>query len=315
MSSRSFLIFCDVTCDLSEELRTEYEIDYIPGRVTFADGVDRAGVLDWSAYPLSVNEFCDALRKDPSSFKTATPRLSDFFDAFRKAWDQKKGILLICLSSGMSSTYQYALNAKTAFLEEYPDAVIEVVDSLRYGLGMGMMAIEASMRRAEGMDLKATAEWLMVNRNAFHQAGWLDDLTFLAKMKRINNAAAFFGTLIGIKPIGEFAENGMTTVMVKVKGEKAAFPVLVEYLRQTIVDPEEAVLCIAFSSRRKQAEAYRDMIEEALHPKKIYLCEQYPSTITNIGPGLMACYYLGKPISRDLIDETKLINEIAEANK
>ena len=56
-----------------------------------------------------------------------------------------------------------------------------------------------------------------------------------------------------------------------------------------------------------QAEEYRRLIEEKFHPKAIFINDVFPSCGINIGPGLMAAYYVGKPISSDLSEEKAII--------
>ena len=79
-------------------------------------------------------------------------------------------------------------------------------------------------------------------------------------------------------------------------------------------DPGEQVFFIAQSNRLAQAQQYKQMIEERFHPKGVYIKDVYPFCGINVGPGLMAAYYKGKPISADLSTERALIEKfIAEA--
>ena len=163
------------------------------------------------------------------------------------------GCLAIAMSGAMSGSYNNYLNAKKEVLKEYPDAHIEVFDSLRFGAGLGLMLVWASILRSEGKSLDEVVAFLKENRDCFHQMGWLDDLSFVAKKGRITHAKAFFGTLIGIKPLGDFDQNGMTTVLGKAKGEKAAYDAIIEYIKQTVVDPENQIMFVSHSNREKNA--------------------------------------------------------------
>ena len=140
--------------------------------------------------------------------------------------------------------------------------------------------------------------------------GWLDDLSFVAKKGRISHSKAFLGKLIGVKPLGEFDHSGVTTVVGKAKGERSAYKAILEYMNQTIEDPSDQIIIIANTNRMAQAEVLRGMIEEKFHPKAIYINDVYPACGLNIGPGLMAAYYVGKPISDDLSSEKELISKI-----
>ena len=121
---------------------------------------------------------------------------------------------------------------------------------------------------------------------------------------------AFFGTLAGVKPIGEFDYNGLTTVLGKVKGAKTAYSVLLGYMEATIENPEDQIIFIAQTNRLPQAMEYKKMIEEKFHPKAVFVNDVFPSCGINIGPGLMAAYYMGKPISRDLSEERALFEKL-----
>ena len=54
----------------------------------------------------------------------------------------------------------------------------------------------------------------------------------------------------------------------------------------------------------------KQLIQEKFNPKEIYVNDVYPACGINIGPGLMAAYYVGKVISDGLEEEKKLITSI-----
>lgn len=306
----NFVILPDTTCDLSADIRKEFSVDYVSAHYTAPDGKERDCLLDWKKEGLEKETFYKDLRSRPNDYSTASPSPAEFAAAIEKNYREGKGVLILTISSALSGTYDFAKEGADEFIAAHPDARVRVVDSLRYSVAMGLMAVYASILRGEGKTLDETADWLEVNKNRFHQAGWLDDLSFVAKKGRINHAKAFFGTLAGIKPIGELDNNGLTTVLGKAKGEKQAYQVFLGYMEKTIENPEENVILIADSNRNKQALAYRDMIEEKFHPKAIYMTDVFSSCGINVGPGLMAAYYFGKPISDGLEEEKKIVTEL-----
>ena len=56
-----------------------------------------------------------------------------------------------------------------------------------------------------------------------------------------------------------------------------------------------------------KAEKYKQMIEERFKPKEVIIMDVFPFCGINIGPGLMAAYYIGKPISKGLTTEKALL--------
>ena len=77
--------------------------------------------------------------------------------------------------------------------------------------------------------------------------------------------------------------------------------------RLTIENAEEQVIFIAQTDRMKQAVIFKQMIEERFHPRDVRIMDVHVSCGVNVGPGLMAAYYIGKPISKDLAEEKAII--------
>ena len=305
---KSFIILADATCDLSEEFQKEYDIGVIPGHIALPDGTEIPAFLKWEKY--SREDFYASLKKNPNGYSTSPANVAEFSAAMEPYAAENVGVLLLTISSGISGAFNFASQAREELLQKYPSAEIRIVDSMRFGPGFGLMAVWASMLRAQGKTLAETTQWLEDNKNRFHQAGWLDDLSFVAKKGRITQPKAFFGTLAGVKPIGEFDYNGLTTILGKVKGAKTAYSVLLGYMEATIENPEEQIIFIAQTNRLPQAMEYKKMIEEKFHPKAVFINDVFPSCGINIGPGLMAAYYMGKPISRDLSEERALFDKL-----
>ena len=307
---KTFAILADVTCDLDEALQKQYDIRVLSGHLGLPDKREVLSKPEWDW--CSGEEFYRNLKRNPSGYTTAPPNVVEFAAAMEEYAAQGVPILVMTISGGMSSTFNCAKQAKIAVLEKYPDAQICCIDSKRFGPGFGLMAIYAALCRQRGMSLDQTYAYLEENKNKFHQAGWHDDLAFVAKKGRITNAKAFLGTLAGIKPIGEFDSNGFTTVIGKVKGTRTALNVLLSYVEATAAAPEEHIFFVAHSNRLKQAMEYKAMLEERFHPKAVYFGEVHASCGVNVGPGLVAVYYMGTPISSDLSEERKLIESFAE---
>ena len=311
---KKFVILPDITCDLNKEIRREFDIEVVGGHIKYPNGKEEPSMLDWAECSYlsepTAEAFYSELKKNPDGFTTAPANVYEYCSAFEKYVKEGYGILSMSISSGMSGTYNFTLQARNMVLEKYPQAEIKCFDSMRFGPGFGLMAVWASLLRKEGKTLDETVRFLEDNKNRFHQMGWLDDLSFVAKKGRISHPKAFFGKLIGIKPLGEFDPSGVTAVIGKAKGEKSAYRAILEYIDQTIENPSDQVILIANSSRKPQAEALKAMIEERFHPRAIYISDIYPACGINIGPGLMAAYYVGKPISDDLSQEKDMVSRI-----
>lgn len=304
---KNYAIIADATCDLSKEICEKHDIKVVKGIITLPDKSQIEAPLEWDRFDRV--GFYNNLKKNPDGYSTAPANPAVFKQVFKEAYDEGKDILCMTISGTMSGANGFAAIAKKEIEAEIPDIKINLIDSMRFGPGFGLMVLYAAQKCDEGKSLEETTQYIEENKNRFHQAGWLDDLSFVAKKGRLTHAKAFFGTLAGVKPIGEFDYNGMTTVLGKAKGAKAAYDVLIKYIEATIENPKEQHIFIAQTNRYAQAEAYKKLIEEKFSPKSVTICDVFPSNGINVGPGLMAAYYVGKPISKDLAEEKALIEK------
>ncbi len=308
---KKYVIITDGTSDITEQMQKEFDIRVVPGQIHTPEKNDIQQFFSWK--DVSREEFYSKLKKNPNGYSTSPPNPEKFAGVFKEYAAQKTDMLVMTMSSTMSGTFGFAQKGRELALKEYPDAKIVVIDSLRFGPGFGLMVIKAAQLRDEGLTLDEVTDWLEKNKCRYHQAGWLDDLSFVAKRGRVNHAAALMGTIVGIKPIGEFDYNGMTTVIGKAKGAKKAYSALIKYIGATIEDPEDQMIFIAQTNRLPQAETYKKMIEETIKPKEVRIIDVFPASGINVGPGLMAAYYIGKPISTELKEEKELINRFLNA--
>ncbi|MBQ1616889.1 MAG: DegV family protein, partial [Ruminococcus sp.] len=275
-----FAIIADGSCDLNEKYQKDYDIRIIPGHINYPDQQDAPFILKWENSERDA--FYKALSKNPDGFSTAPPNIEEFKRVFTEYAEKGEDVLCITISGGISGACGFATQAKNEVVKSYPNARIVIVDSLRFSAGHGLLVILAAKLRASGHTIDQVVAYLEENKNRIHQCGWLDDLSFVAKKGRLTHSKAFFGKLAGVKPIGEFDYNGLTTVIGKVKGAKKAYSVLLEYLDNTIENASEQTIFIAQTSRYPQAEKYKEMIEQRFRPKEVIIVDVFPSCGINV---------------------------------
>ena len=132
----------------------------------------------------------------------------------------------------------------------------------------------------------------------------------IARRGRITMGKAILGSFAGVKPMGDCNAEGYTTVLGKAKGIKKALDATVKYVKATIIEPEEQFLLISHTDRYEYAMLLKDMIEKEIPVKNIYVSDVYPGCAPNIGPGMIAVYYLGNEIEPDLASEKEAMAAI-----
>jgi len=305
--SKSFVILPDNTCDLDESIRKEYDIEFVPGFYSI-NGKDFLNDLTWNS--IGRSEFYSALRKQPEAYASAPPNTTQYEEAFEKFAKQGLDILCLTISSKMSGSFNFAQMAQKTISKKYPEAKILIIDSRKFSSAMGLLAVHASIMRSEGKTIEEVYNKLEETKLCYHQSGWCEDLPFVAKQGRINGAAAFFGTLISIKALGDIDANGMTTVVGKAKGDKSGYKAALDYIEKTAVDIKNQTMIVCHTDREEKALELKRQIEERFHPKRVLFTSVYPSCGINMGPGMLTCYYVGEKISEGLEKEKAIMSEI-----
>ena len=306
----SYAILGDVTCDLNDELRERFEIDgYTKGHIFSADGEEMESVIGWTF--TTAQEFYSAMKSKKARYTTSpssAEEIADYWESFLKLG---LDILAISISGALSVTFNLMVNAQKKMLEQYPERKIRVVDSRKYSVAYGLLVIRASELRKQGLSLEENAAVLDQEKSGIHQMGSMDDLFFVASKGRMSHSKAFMGTLIGIKPLGDFDENGLVTVLTKTKGFENAYHIIIEYMKKTIINPQEQLIILAQTQREKQSLELAELIRKHIGPKELVISDIYPANGVNIGPGLLAAYYWGSPIT-DLENEKEIMKNVME---
>ena len=305
----SFAIITNDACALPRNLREEYGVDEVfYGNIEFPDGHSEKGDLDWER--MTATSYFNSMASKKFIYKTSCANVDEIYETMERQAKQGKDILCIVLSGALSGTYPFSIKAGEKIMKDYPNVKVKVIDSMRYSTALGMIVLEACMRRAEGMSFDETVAWVEEHKRNFHQMGMMDDMFFLARTGRVSKAKAFFGNLAGIEPMAEFNSEGMSEVVAKAKGKKKAIDAIVAYVKDRITEPEKHLLFVCHSIREKEALFLAKALMEAVPAMKIIVSSVDQSSGATIGPGLVAAFFYGKPISNDLEEEKALMTSI-----
>lgn len=287
-----FAIFSDSCCDLYTETRQKYNIEYVPMGLV-SDGKEMSASLDWDIY--STEQLYSWLRGG-KVIKTVQVPVTAYEERFEPVLKENKDILYLACSSGLSGSINAARLAKDALAPKYPERKIVVIDTLKASLGTGMMAIEASKMRDEGKAIDEVASVIEATKMRYRQVGVPESLTYLKRAGRVKGAAAFFGNLFEIKPVVVFDKAGCNLAIKKVKGRKPSLKEIVNMAAETIEDAQNQTVGIVHADCLDDALWVKEMLEEAVHPKDIFVEYMGPIIGASTGPGTVIIYYKGKEI-------------------
>ncbi len=213
----------DSSCDFTRDEINEYNIDIVPFSCTFDDINYLRENID-----ITQDEFYKKL-EDPSVFaKTSLPSTNLYFEAFEKAIKNGEDVLCFCLSSGLSGSYQSAINAKNMILEDYENANVVVIDTQQASFTQGYLIKFAFELVKKGKTLKETEEIVLKNRENITLFLSVNSLKYLVKGGRISKSAGLAGDLLNVFPIIQI-NNGVLDNINKVRGQKKQISTLANY--------------------------------------------------------------------------------------
>ena len=260
---KDFVISSDSTCDLYSDYVKEHDIRIVPLTYTMEKGgrltESKDAFTDYSQYV----DFYRQLREGGFS-RTSMLNYDHHFLHFQKlAEEGAENILHFSLSGGLSATAQAAKDAAADVMEEYPDCKIYAVDSYAATIGQGALVKEAVRLRAEGKSAQEAYD--AVKNMPFHIQYVIiaNDLYYLKKGGRVSAFAAAAGTVLKIKPVLSFTNEGKLTVVEKCKGMKKAFAYALEKMKRFPPVEENRMIWIVHTDAEQEAEELRGMVEQA----------------------------------------------------
>ena len=120
---------------------------------------------------------------------------------FEETIKEGKDILCIAVSSGLSGSYGTICAAAQELRELYPEATIEVIDSLSATLACGFLCVDAVEARKQGKSIEETAADIRRRINLLDIYFVVDDFKYLVQGGRVSPAVGKIGDILDIKPI------------------------------------------------------------------------------------------------------------------
>ena len=287
---REYKILTDSTTDLSPQLVAQTGVTVLPMTYTIGEKSYRN---DPEETDLSSGDFYDMLRGGAMS-TTSQINVETFREVAGKMARDGFDVLYVGFSSGLSGTFNSARIAFEDLSAEYPEHKFLAVDSLCASMGEGLLVYHAAQQQKAGRSIEETARWL--EENKLHLAHWftVDDLNHLKRGGRVSGAAAFFGTMLNIKPVLHVDDAGHLIPMEKARGRKASLDALVAHMEKDAVDPASQTVFISHGDCRADAEYVADLVREKFGKQDIRIHSIGPVIGSHSGPGTVALFYLGR---------------------
>lgn len=220
MSTSSVAVVTDSTTYLPAELIERWGIEQVSLYVGW--GGER---LPEREYDLGA--FYARLRDSPDLPSTSQPSVGDFLACFEPLAGEGRDIVSIHIASGLSGTYESAVEAARVIADKGLPGRVEVVDGQTGAGGLGCLVLAAAAAAEQGLALSAVVDAVHRTREGLEMWFCLDTLEYLRRGGRIGAAQALVGSALKIKPILTFGTE--ITPVGRVRTRKRAMQQMVAY--------------------------------------------------------------------------------------
>lgn len=284
---KDYIVFTDSGCDLSPQLLKEWGVCYKQLNFRF-DGSEK----EYSNDDMSAGEFYKKMREGAVA-KTSAVNVDSFAVAFEEHLKEGKDILYIGFSSGLSTTYNSARVASIQLKEKYPERKIITVDTLAASAGQGLILKLTLDKRNEGATIEDAAAFAEDIKMKISIWFTVDDLVYLKRGGRISPTAAFFGNMLGIKPVLRMDEEGHLVPYSKVRGRRTAIAALADKYGELAVKKDAGNVFISHGDCIADAQYLAELLKTRYGASVDIITDVGTVIGAHSGPGTLALFFVG----------------------
>ena len=209
----------------------------------------------------------------------------DYINYFEPEFKEGKDVLYVHFSRRMSGTFMSLDIALEELKEKYPDRKCYLLDTKGITLCSYSIVIEIAKMYKNGAKIEEILKWGEKEVDHFATYFFADDLKFFKKSGRVSNIAAFFGGIIGVRPLLTMNNDGEMKSIGKVKGKVNAINALVKYVEDLGVDLKSHQINIGHADALSLAESVKNaLVSKFGDDLNIKFVEVNPTAGAHCGP-------------------------------
>lgn len=267
-------IVTDSLASMPKDIIAQYDIKVAPqvliwGEETYLDQVD-----------ITPTEFYARLANAEIMPTSSQATLASFREIYEPLVEQGKKILTIVASSKLTQTINSAQQAKAMF----PDATIEIVDTLDCAMSQGWQVLAVARALEQGASFDALVELAKKAKQYTGVIFVVDTLEFLHRGGRIGGASRLLGTALNIKPLLELQE-GSVEPLEKVRTRIKALQRFMDIIEERIAGRTPLRISPLHVNAEEEALQVLDRAVERFNPDEAFISEASPVVGVHTGPG------------------------------
>lgn len=285
IKQNDFIISLEATCDLSKEIIEQNNFEII----------DMQFMIDGQDFCTKENDVVSSClyEKMRNGARTSTSQINKqlYVEFFEKLLSEGKDVLHLAFSSGLSQTYQSAVDASQQVNQKSKNKVY-VIDSLSACAGHGLFAILAKEYSKNGNGIEQTINYLENVKLKVSHLFSVDNLKYLANGGRIKKSSAMVGNILHIKPVMKMDNEGRLVLVEKVISRRKVIRQIFNKYIETF-SPEYKHCIISHADCLEDAESLKKMIED-FRGVDVTITNLGPIIGSHSGPGTLALFFVAK---------------------
>jgi DegV family protein with EDD domain len=275
----STAVVADTTSYLPPDLIEQHDVHLVSLYVGIEGEQEKESEIE------DLRSFYERLRASDKQVTTSQPSVGDFISVYEPLLAEGKEIVSIHISSGISGTYESAMQARERLTADGRGGERIVVCDSRTGAGgMGLMILAAANVAERGGNAAEANEAAERLRGELKIWFAVETLDYLRRGGRIGAARHWIGTTLKIKPILTLEDE--ITPIERVRTRSRAFERLLDYARQRHQDGADAWV-VQHVQDPENAQRLVEACQGIFGDDPVFTSEIGPVLGAHVGPGLL----------------------------
>ena len=258
----TYKIIGDSCTDITEEMKQEGLVSLVPLTLS----IEGEEFVDDDTFNQKI--FIEKMKASEECPKSACPSPERYMQEF----EGQEECYVITLSSRLSGSYNSAVVAKEMYLEEHPDAKIEIVDSRSASCGQALLAMKIKEFKEKGLNFSEVKKKITEFRDNMETRFVLESLENLRKNGRLSKMTYTICNVLNIRPVMR-ADDGEIVKVDQVRGHNKALMRMVEHIAQDAKAALKETIVIAHCNNKERAEMVKREILKRVPFKKSFIVE------------------------------------------
>lgn len=283
-----YILLTDSSCDLPDKIAKDLKIEVLPMEYQMENKIYKY-YLD--AREMSLEDFYSKL--ESGIYATTTQiNYDSYVNYFEPYLQSGKDILYVCISQGLSGSYNTCKIAVNDLQEKYPDRKVYIVDPCSDSAGQGLLMYYAGQKYNEGYSIDRLRDYIEDIKLKICHFFVVDDLDHLKRGGRISAVSATFGKALQIKPMLSVDETGKLVTVGKIRGTNKVYEEFAKKIKRDGIDLKNQTVFIAHADNAEGAEKLAELVKPLV--KEAVITKIGPVIGAHVGCGMMALLFMGK---------------------